>query len=74
MNLEDRAQHHEAMMWELANKPREVKKYRPEDPGYGPAECEECGDDMHPVRRGHGYRLCTPCQTAKEVLTSRLGR
>lgn len=71
MNLEDRAQEQEAQLWEMVNRPREVKTYSPGDPGYGPEECDKCGDDMHPVRRGHGYRLCTPCQSAVEIATQR---
>ena len=74
MNLEDRAQEHEAMMWEQVNRPREVKTYAPGDAGYGPEECDNCGADMHQVRRANGWRLCTPCQSAREIVTARLGR
>lgn len=45
----------------------------PGEPGYGPEECEECGAEMHQVRRGHGFKLCTPCQAASEA-RSRLRR
>lgn len=74
MNLEDRAQEHEAMMWSQINAPREVRQFQPGEPGYGPDECDSCGADMHPVRRGHGFRLCTPCQSAREIVSARLGR
>lgn len=39
---------------------------KPGDPGYGPEECERCGDDMHPVRRSYGFKLCVHCAEAKE--------
>lgn len=74
MNLEDRAQEHEAMMWSQINAPREVRQFKPGEAGYGPEECDQCGDDMHPVRRGHGFRLCTSCQSAREIVTGRLSR
>lgn len=74
MNLEDKAQEREAAEWEHRNRPREVRTFNPGEPGYGPEECDKCGAEMHPVRRGHGFRLCTSCQMAREVLTSRLGR
>jgi len=74
MSLEDNAQAHEAMLWEIANRPRDVKSYAPGEKGYGPEECDECGAEMHPVRRGHGFRLCTPCQTSREIVSGRPGR
>lgn len=40
-------------------------KFSPGEPGYGPEFCDECGAEMHPVRRGYGYKLCVPC---KELL------
>lgn len=66
MNLEDRAQEHEAKLWAINNRPREVANYAPEDAGYGPADCYNCGADMHPVRRSYGFKLCTPCASATE--------
>lgn len=66
MSIEDRAQEHEAQEWAIINRPREVAKYAPGEPGYGPEECEECGAEMHPVRRAHGFVLCTSCQSAVE--------
>lgn len=62
MSLEDNAQFHEAQEWAIRNRAREVVTHQPGEPGYGPAECAECGADMHPVRRGHGYQVCTECQ------------
>lgn len=67
MSLEDKAQDHEAQVWSIINQPREVARYAPGDPGYGPAECQECGAGMHPVRRGYGFKTCTPCQSALEA-------
>lgn len=67
MNLEDRAQQHEAMMWTMANTLPRAPVYQPGDRGYGPAECTKCGDDMHEVRRRDGRVLCTPCQSAREI-------
>lgn len=32
----------------------------------GPAECEECGADMPPLRRQMGAHLCVECQTLAE--------
>ena len=71
MNLEDRAQDHEAQEWAIRNRPRDVITHQPGDLGYGPSECQECGADMHPVRRGYGFKTCTPCQSAMEQLTRR---
>ena len=66
MSIGDRAQEHEAKEWAIINRPRKVAKFAPGDPGYGPDECEECDDEMHPVRRTHGFKLCTSCQSAVE--------
>jgi len=66
MSLEDNAQEHEAKIWAINNRPREVVSYKPGDAGYGPEECVECGAEMHPVRRAHGFKLCTPCASATE--------
>lgn len=66
MSIEDRAQEHEAKLWEYHNRPREVSSFKPEDPGYGPEECEECGAEMHAVRRTYGFKMCTPCASARE--------
>lgn len=67
MSLEDKAQEHEAMLWEQNNRAREVTRFQPTDKGYGPAECVDCGDDMHPVRRSYGFTRCTKCASAREV-------
>ena len=66
MSLEDNAQAHEAKVWAINNRPREVVKFQPGDDGYGPEDCQTCGADMHPVRRAHGFCLCTSCQSALE--------
>lgn len=71
MSLEDKAQEHEAQMWAIHNRPREVVVHKPGDAGYGPEECELCGADMHPVRRGYGFTLCTPCASAAERVRRR---
>ena len=70
MNIEDAAQAHEAQEWTIRNLAREVVTYQPGERGYGPAECEECGDDMHPVRRGYGFKVCTKCQSRLEAKKS----
>lgn len=66
MSIEDNAQAHEAQEWEIRNRAREVVSYQPGDKGYGPEECEQCGADMHPVRRSYGFMVCTPCASATE--------
>jgi hypothetical protein len=71
MSLEDDAQAHEAQIWSIINRPREVVIYKPGDKGYGPEQCPKCGDEMHPVRRADGRQLCTPCQSALEISRSR---
>lgn len=71
MSIEDKAQEHEAAIWELNNRAREVKTYKPGEPGYGPEECSECGAEMHPVRRADGRTRCTPCQAATEPTARR---
>ena len=73
MSMEDRAQEHEAHVWELNNVHRKQMPpvAQPGDPRYGPEECEECGDDMPEVRRSYGFKLCTQCQSAIEALRRR---
>ena len=66
MSIEDNAQAHEAQEWEIRNRAREVVSYAPGEKGYGPEECEQCGADMHPVRRSYGFKVCTPCASATE--------
>ena len=66
MSIEDAAQAHEAQVWAIHNRAREVITYQPGEHGCGPAECLECDADMHPVRRGHGFTVCTECQTKFE--------
>ena len=72
MSFEDKAQEHEAMEWAQINAPREPQPtFKPGEPGYGPEECDECGADMHPVRRAYGFALCTACKSACEPLRRR---
>jgi formylmethanofuran dehydrogenase subunit E len=67
MSLEDKAQEHEAMVWSLVNAPRpERPTFKPGEPGYGPAECDDCGEDMPELRRTDGRRCCTPCTSERE--------
>jgi len=75
MSLEDKAQEYEAKEWEARNAPRpQLPTYAPGDPGYGPKECYQCDGVVHPVRRANGWRLCTACQSAREIVTARLAR
>ena len=68
MSLEDRAQEHEAHIWSINNRPRSVARtFQPGEDGYGPEVCEECEAAMHPVRRGYGFKMCTPGQSALEA-------
>lgn len=67
MSLEDKAQEHEAKLWLLNNRPRDVVSYKAGDKGYGPEECQECGADMRPERRAHGFTVCVPCKSAAET-------
>lgn len=71
MSLEDVAQEHEAKIWAINNRPREVVSYKPGDKGYGPAECVECDADMPPERRAHGFTVCVPCKSAAEARNRR---
>lgn len=67
MSDEDRAQELELKGWEWNNRSRdEVKKYEPGEAGYGPQECDDCGDDIPEKRRSHGYRLCVACKSDQE--------
>ena len=67
MSLEDAAQDHEAKIWLLNNRTREVKKFAPGAPGYGPQDCVQCGDDMPEPRRAHGFGRCVPCVQKTEA-------
>jgi len=67
MSIEDKAQEHEAREWALRNAPRpEQRIYEPGEPGYGPALCVDCEDDMPAVRRSYGYCLCVQCKSQQE--------
>lgn len=67
MSAEDRAQDVELQDWERNNRPRaERKLFKPGDPGYGPAQCAECDDDMPAARRAYGFQVCTPCKELAE--------
>lgn len=66
MSIEDKAQEHEAQVWAIHNRPREVLRYAPGDKGYGPEHCTGCDADMHPARRAWGFTECVPCVSATE--------
>lgn len=68
MSDADIAQVHELHDWERNNAPRKpLPKYAPDDKGYGPQFCTECGDDMPDLRREMGKLKCTDCTSAAEV-------
>lgn len=67
MSAEDKAQEIELKQWERDNKASsEPIRYEPTEAGYGPAECQACDANMHPVRRSYGFKLCVSCQQARE--------
>ncbi len=71
MDLEEAAQLHEAKEWEMRNAARIPEPiYHPSDPGYGPAECVQCDEEMPAQRRAYGYHLCTKCKSALEAKPS----
>lgn len=69
MSNEDAAQALELKQWEFNNASRPVGPitYEPDAPGYGPAECIECGDDMPEVRRRYGFKMCVHCKSRQEA-------
>lgn len=70
MGIEDIAQEVELKDWEQNNLNRpEMRRHKPGEDGYGPAECE-CGNTMPPARREHGFRLCVACAEAAEQKTN----
>ena len=72
MSIEDRAQEHEILIWERNNRTRPpAPTFGPGDPGYGPAECQECEDPMPDLRRQMGKLLCTGCQGRHEAQARR---
>ncbi len=73
MSFEDVAQDIELREWERNNLRHSGKptKFEPDQPGYGPAECEECGDDMPAERRAWGYKVCVFCKQATERAAGR---
>ena len=71
MSIEDQAQEHELKMWEQAQRVRSVPTFPPDHPLYGPEECDGCGANMPELRRRHGWRLCTSCQSDAEASTRR---
>ena len=67
MNLEDRAQEHEAALWTARQQPRvSPPQYKSGDALYGPPECVACDAEMPDFRRQHGWYRCTACQTKAE--------
>lgn len=73
MSSEDIAQQVELREWELNNLNRReaMARHEPDSPGYGPAECDECGDDMPAERRAWGLRICVACKSEQESLGKR---
>ena len=67
MSIEEKAQEHEAQVWMLNNSRPAFVIYQPGEAGYGQEFCRDCGADMHPVRRSHGFTTCTPCASARET-------
>lgn len=45
-------------------------KYTPDEKGYGPEECEECGVEMPTVRREYGFCLCVKCKENEDRVNS----
>jgi len=67
MSIEDIAQDVEALDWERNNRPRAARRlFEPTEPGYGPAQCGECEDDMPDLRRSMGLCLCVGCTELAE--------
>jgi RNA polymerase-binding transcription factor DksA len=73
MSVEDQAQVLEAHLWEMNNRRRAVKTFKPDEAGYGPKECEDCGDDMPTVRRELGACRCVTCQNELDKRRRLLG-
>lgn len=68
MSDEDKSIENEMLLWSIANKPKQQQvKFEPGSPGYGPAECDECGNDMPTVRRAYGYTECVGCASVREI-------
>lgn len=69
MSMEDIAQDVELREWERNNIGRrgDSVRFEPEDVGYGPEECEECGAPMPVERRAWGFELCVPCKQITEM-------
>jgi len=76
MSQEDRAQELELAQWEAVNvnRPR-LPTYSPGEPGYGPAFCVVCDEDMPAARRRMGATRCVICQErAERIAPNRLAR
>lgn len=71
MSEADAAQVVELQEWERNNRQRGPVKYDPSSVNYGPEDCDECGTEMHEIRRGYGFKTCVICAGAKEVKDSR---
>lgn len=75
MSMEDYAQKIELAEWERNNASRQPPvKYAPEDEGYGPEHCDECGEEMPAARRAHGFRICVHCKAKHELQQKHLRR
>lgn len=69
MSQEDTAQEVELRQWELNNvHRRQLREFKPEDDGYGPAFCQDddCETEMPIRRRELGCKFCTDCQDIRE--------
>lgn len=68
MSAEDIAQDIELRQWQMNNLGRgdQQTRFKPDEPGYGPDECEECGAKMPAERRAWGFELCVDCKQATE--------
>lgn len=50
----------------INDRPHSKHKFLPEEPGYGPEECDDCGDVMPTARREYGFKVCVPCKELTE--------
>lgn len=50
----------------INDRPHTQHKFAADEPGYGPEDCKECGDEMPTARREYGFKLCVPCKALTE--------
>lgn len=71
-NEADMAQDIELRAWKSLNeRPTKQTRFEPHEPGYGPAECEECGTKLPEQRRAWGFDICVPCKQREELSNQR---